>query len=156
MAGIVDVIGKYVKPYKKVIIIVLILIAFIFAIRFWMKTNNVEPNKFDDVANSGDRNKDAIIYFFHVDWCPHCKTALPEWEAFKNTHDGKVINGYSLKCIDEDCTDESKPEVSTLINTFKLESFPTVKMVRGDQTIDFDSKVTSTTLGSFANMMLGD
>jgi|TARA_B110000879_G_scaffold212736_1_gene310528 thiol-disulfide isomerase/thioredoxin len=156
MANIIDVIGKYIQPYKKIMIIVFILIAFYYAIRYWMNINNLEymENKFDDVANSNLREKEAIIYFFHVDWCPHCKTALPEWNAFKTANDNKLIKNYRIKCEDVDCTDESDSKVSSLVNRFNIESYPTVKMVRDDKEIDFDSKVTQTTLTSFTKMML--
>ena len=81
MANIVDVIGKYIQPYKKVIIIVLIILAFYYSIRYWMSVNNMEymENKFDDVANTNLREKETIIYFFHVpSYRPrlHCNSRL--------------------------------------------------------------------------------
>ena len=43
------------------------------------------------------------------------------------------------------------------METFKVDSFPTVKMVlNGDQTIDFDSKITKRTLDTFINTVITD
>ena len=97
--------------------------------------------------------KEAIVYMFHVDWCPHCKKAMPEWTAFKNQYDGLEINGYVIKCIDIDCTNE-KSDVKSAMNKYKITSFPTVKLIKEEQTIDFDSKITRTSLGTFVDTML--
>ena len=156
MVQIVDVLNKYVRPYKRTFIFVAILAVFIYAIYYWSTRNKIEPPEFDDVANSSDRQKEAIVYFFHANWCPHCKKAAPEWDSFKLTHHDKVINGYIIKCQDVDCTDESNTTSNTLINRFHVDSYPTVKMERDGTIIDFDSKVTSSSLGSFATMMLND
>lgn len=156
MVHIVDVLNRYFRPYKRVFIFILILVIFIYAIRYWMNRTKVEPTKFDDVANSTDRQKDAVIYFFHADWCPHCKKAEPEWAAFQTSYHNKVINGYTINCTDVNCTDETNTASTALINKFGVDSYPTVKMDRDGTIIDFDSKVTSSALGSFANIMLVD
>jgi thiol-disulfide isomerase/thioredoxin len=109
-------------------------------------------NKFSDVANANRRQKEVMIYFFHVDWCPHCKNALPEWNAFKSQYDEKEVNGYVLKCVDTDCTSETG-EVTRVIKTYNIDSYPTVKMVKDGKTIDFDSKITKTSLEKFATVM---
>ena len=93
--------------------------------------------------------------FFHVDWCPHCKTALPEWENFKKQFNNKEVNGYITKCVDVDCTDENS-KVQNMISKYDIESYPTVKMVKDKNTIEFDSKITSNTLEHFVNTMLMD
>ena len=46
---------------------------------------DVENREFDDKESS---NENEII-FFYVDWCPHCKTARPQWDAVKKTYHGK-------------------------------------------------------------------
>jgi len=120
---------------------------------WYSRQNKKKTDRFKDVANTNRRNKEAIVYFFHVDWCPHCKTAQPEWDAFKTQYDSIEINGYDIKCIDINCTEESS-DVKYLMNQYKIESYPTVKLVLDDRTIDFDSKITRTSLTSFVNTML--
>jgi thiol-disulfide isomerase/thioredoxin len=130
-----------------------IVLAFVIAIRMWLKTT-VTDDKFDDVANSNERDKEATVYFFHVDWCPHCKTALPEWAGFSTSFHNKVINGYTIKCKEVDCTEPVSTDKTALMNRFGVESYPTIKMVRDTTVIDFESRVTTSALSSFVNTML--
>jgi len=154
MSNIVDVINRLVRPYAYRILAVIILILFIIIAYYaYTNYNTQKKNKFADVANANRRNKEVVIYFFHVDWCPHCKTASPEWNNFASKYDGKEINGYIVKCMDENCTNETS-DITALINKFNIDSYPTVKMVKDGTTIDFDSKITSSSLEKFANTML--
>jgi thiol-disulfide isomerase/thioredoxin len=154
MANLIDVVTKLIRPYYYRIITVVLIILFIVVGYYGYNTIvNKEKNKFKDVANENRRNKEAPVYFFHVDWCPHCKKALPEWKKFASTYDGKEINGYLIKCYDVDCTNETS-DVTVFINKYKIESYPTVKLIRDDNTIDFDSRITSSSLDQFVNTML--
>ena len=154
MANLIDVIKKYIRPYYYYIIIVITIIVFSALAYYWYNQYKPKMNdRFKDVANMNRRNKEAIVYMFHVDWCPHCKKAMPEWTAFKNQYDGLEINGYVIKCIDIDCTNE-KSDVKSAMNKYKITSFPTVKLIKEEQTIDFDSKITRTSLGTFVDTML--
>ena len=154
MANFIDVLKKYISPYYYYIITIIIFVIFLTVGILWYKSQNKKSdNRFKDVANTNRRNKDANLYFFHVDWCPHCKTAQPEWDAFKNQYNGVEINGYIINCIDKNCTEETS-DIKYLMNEYKIESFPTIKLVVDDKTIDFDSKITRTTLTSFVNTML--
>ena len=92
--------------------------------------------------------------FFHADWCPHCKKAQPEWNTFKSQYDGTTVNGYVIKCVDINCTNEKDSSVTASINEYKIESYPTVKMLKDNQVIEFDSKITNTSLNSFVETML--
>jgi thiol-disulfide isomerase/thioredoxin len=157
MSGLLEVINKYVRPYYYVIIVVILLVIFGYAGKYaydrYMGRNDKKKNKgFKDVANANMRDDVVIIYLFHVDWCPHCKTALPEWKKFMNLYDGKEVNGNKIKCVELNCTDETA-EVTKAIREYKIEGYPTVKMVKGDQVIDFDSKISSYTLEQFVETM---
>lgn len=112
-----------------------------------------KDNKFADVANANKRSHEVIIYFFNVDWCPHCKTAKPEWEKFVKLYDGKEKGDYVIKCFDYNCTDETA-EVTKVINKYNIESYPTIKMLKDNQVIEFDSKITEYTLEQFVNTMV--
>jgi thiol-disulfide isomerase/thioredoxin len=154
MAGLYEVINKFLRPYSKVILIVSLVIIFIIVGYYGYQKYGTKPeNKFKDVANANRRNKEATVFFFHVDWCPHCKKAQPEWNSFCTQNDGKEINGYQIKCVDVDCTQET-PDVTRAINQYKIDSYPTIKMLRDENVIEFDSKITSSTLNSFVNTML--
>ena len=157
MPGLVEVVGNLIRPYYYYLLIITFVSIFA-ALSYYAYNNYYKKtldNKFANVANANRRNKEAEVMFFHVDWCPHCKKALPEWNNFKKQYNDKEINGYIIKCKDIDCTTESS-DITSLTNKFQIESYPTVKMVKDTNTIEFDSKITSKTLERFVNTMLLD
>lgn len=99
---------------------------------------------------SNDGSKSAELILFYVDWCPHCKTAKPEWETTKSTFDGKKINGYKVVFTDVNCTNETK-EIEKMVTNYKIEGYPTIKLIKDGQVIDFDAKPTQSSLTHFIN-----
>jgi len=157
MANIVDVFRRLISPYYYYIISIIVLVIFL-SVTYYAYYNiykKSETNKFKNVANANRRNKEVTIFFFHVDWCPHCKKALPEWTTFKAQNDGKQVNGYLVKCVELNCTNETS-DITRAINEYNIDSYPTVKMLKENQKIEFDSKITSTALDSFVITMLND
>ena len=156
MANIIDVLYRdYVAPYKRLVLILFLIVLFIILGYFgyqWYAKPQMGNKEMKDIANTNRRDNIVEIFFFHVTWCPHCKTALPEWNKFKSQYDGQQYNGYLIKCIDMDCTEDvdSKGEpnepVHTYISRFGIEGYPTVKMIKDGKTIDFDSKITKSSL----------
>jgi len=156
MATFTGVLNKYLKPYLPAVLsIIIAIVLIIIAILYLKRRSEAEKQKkFSDVANENRRNNSAEILFFNVTWCPHCKTAKPEWDTFESQNNGRVVNGYEVKCVNVDCTDEEDSKVSSMMQKYKIESFPTVKMLKDNKVIEFDSKITSTALESFVNIML--
>jgi len=113
----------------------------------------IDNRKTESISNMAQRPEDVQVYFFYADWCPHCTKAKPEWNTFKSEFDGKEMNGNKIQAIEVDCT-ETTPQNSPLIQKFNVDSFPTIKMMKSDKQIDFDSKVTSSSLSQFVNSML--
>jgi len=103
--------------------------------------------------NDGSGSKHAELLFFSVDWCPHCKTAKPEWESLKNDYQGKTINGYVIIFTEVNCTNEN-PEIEKLMNTYKIEGYPTIKLLKDGQVIEYDAKPTKATLEQFLKSVL--
>jgi thiol-disulfide isomerase/thioredoxin len=107
------------------------------------------------IANGQGGGGDILIYFFSVDWCPHCKTAKPEWQTFSDNYDDAEINGYTIRCMSKDCTDDSDAAVQDMVQKYQIEGYPTIKMVKEGKTIDFDAKVTNGNLEKFVTNMVG-
>ena len=107
------------------------------------------------IPNGQGGGGDVLIYFFHVDWCPHCKTAAPEWKTFSSNYNDDEKNGYTIRCIDMDCTNDKDPAVQEMIQRYAIEGYPTIKMVKDGKTIDFDAKVTENNLKKFLENMVG-
>lgn len=156
MAGIVDVVNKYFRPYLFKLMILILFVIFAYAAYYGYHSIYLKrASKFSNVANSGGSSSGnvATVYMFHVDWCPHCKKALPEWNSFVSAYDGKEVNGHVIKCVDVDCTKESS-EVTSIIDQYNIESYPTIKLVKDDKVIEFDSKISQNTLEQFVNTMV--
>ena len=158
MSTFVEVVKRFVKPYYYIIIAVIVLIVFIIVANYSYNTFYTKPNKakesgYSDVANASTDLIEVIIYFFHVDWCPHCKSALPEWDKFKNEYNNKVKGKYIIKCKTINCTDETS-EITRLINEYNIEGYPTVKMLKEGNKIEFDSKINFGSLEQFVESMV--
>ena len=114
-------------------------------------TSNSEDNEMN--SGSGSGSGEAELMFFYADWCPHCKTAKPIWEELKSEYENKKINGYTVMFTDVNCTNES-PEIESLMNKYKIEGFPTIKLLKNGQIIEYDAKPSKTTLVEFLNTAL--
>tara|TARA_B110000967_G_scaffold180371_1_gene196635 strand:+ start:3136 stop:3618 length:483 start_codon:yes stop_codon:yes gene_type:complete len=160
MPTFIDSLKKSLTPYYVYIIIFIVSIVFIIVsylvIQKYKQTYVKNEGLMNDIANANTRKstETATIMMFHVDWCPHCKTAKPGWDQFKAQLDGKVINGFTLKCIDHNCTDDKDSKIQSLLNKYNIESYPTIKLLKRDEVLDFDSKITKSSLTSFVNTML--
>ena len=104
-------------------------------------------------TSGGGGNKVAEMFLFYVDWCPHCKTAKPEWNDLKAEYENKEINGYKLIFTEVNCTNES-PEIEKMMNTYKIDGFPTIKLLKDGQVIEYDAKPTKETMEQFLNTVL--
>jgi thiol-disulfide isomerase/thioredoxin len=161
MSSIKNIFFNFIDPRKQVIWIVILILIFIAASIYGY--NNfylpwLSSKKYSDVTNvdptsTGDVG-DVTIYLFSADWCPHCKTALPEWENFAHNYNGKEINGYEISCVNINCTNDKDVKVIEYIKKYDIQGYPTIKMVKGTKIIDFDAKVTNTALESFVKNMV--
>ena len=146
---------KSIKISQNVIIGIVIFILFAVISFYCYKTYapksaykaNREPV---DGSSSG---KTAEIMLFFVDWCPHCKTAKPIWEELKAEYQNKKINGYAVVFTEINCTNET-PEVENMVNKYKIEGYPTIKLLKDGQVIEYDAKPSKATLDQFLNTVL--
>ena len=135
-----------------VISVILLIIAAIFYYYFYvlpkMKTS-YSSNK----TEGFDNNKEAELLFFFADWCPHCKTAKPVWEELKSKYENQTINGYKVQFNEINCTTESE-DVEKMMNKYNIEGFPTFKLLKDGQIVEYDAKPTKETLNEFLNTVL--
>lgn len=157
MANLVDYISLKLRPYSRIITITFLLLIFIIASYYayvaFMKPQIANRNKpkFDDVANESTQKNSIVVRMFHVDWCPHCLKALPEWHSFCDQYNGKEMNGYKIVCDrnGNNCTKDQDPTISQAIDTYNITQYPTVFLIKDNQRYDFDAKITATTLEQF-------
>jgi thiol-disulfide isomerase/thioredoxin len=106
-----------------------------------------------DSDNSQTSNSDAEIIFFFADWCPHCKKAKPHWEEVRQSYSGKVVNGYTLVFTEVDCSKETD-EMKQITTEYEIEGYPTIKLVKDGQVIEYDAKPDKDTLEKFINTVI--
>ena len=143
--------------YKSQIFIVIAIIAFcilgyLFYYQYVNKDTVFNANR-ENVSSDQNSNKTAQMMLFYVDWCPHCKTAKPEWENLKSEYEGKQINGYTVTFTEYNCTAETA-ENDALLNKYKIEGYPTIKLLKGSQVIEYDAKPTKSTMEQFLHTVL--
>ena len=83
----------------------------------------------EQLSSESSSSKEAELMLFYVDWCPHCKTAKPDWEELKTQYENKTINGYHI-------------------------IFTEIKLLKDGQVIEYDAKPSKDTLDQFLNTVL--
>mgnify|MGYP001995477432 CR=1 FL=1 len=107
---------------------------------------NYVPNK--EFA-SGRVDQGPAVYFFYTTWCPHCKTAKPIWNEFKASLKEKKVNGQKVEFIEVDC-DKDK----ALADRYNVKGYPTIKLVSGNEVVEYDAKPDLTSLHQFLKSSL--
>lgn len=137
-----------------------LLIAVFFAVvahqiytRYVKNKNNYSYYEgYSNAPNSGSAEPPvATIRMFKVDWCPHCKKALPEFQAIQDQYNGQVVNGHKLAFV---VVDGEDPANEDLVNQFKVQGYPTVVLTKDGKNIEYDAKVDRATLEKFINTMV--
>lgn len=152
MPDIRDYVATKIRPYTGVILTVIMIIIFILLGIYVVRKYGdkfIKTKRFNDIANESPSDTPIRITMYSVDWCPHCKKAAPEWDAFENAYNKKIVNGYMVQCVKMDCTDASDPTVKAAVEANEVDSYPTVILMRGNERFDFDAKITKGALEQF-------
>lgn len=122
-------------------ILVLIALAIFGFYKYTQKPKYIDNKEFDTDDNSPDA-KAIDVYYFYVDWCPHCKKSRPAWNELKSAMPS--VNGRPIHYHEVNC-DENPQEA----DKFDVTSYPTIKMVNNKQVVEYDAKPELTTLKQF-------
>lgn len=102
-----------------------------------------------DIRNNHPNEEVVTLYFFGVEWCPHCKHAKPEWESFVKDNENKTFNGKKVNFVMVDCDKDS-----ALADKYDVSGYPTIKLDTGADVIEFKSKPEKDALTQFLNNSL--
>jgi len=161
--GIIQKITNYISKINiNTIIIFSLFLTFIFiSIYIYYKyipqklnskfNHNLENSNNNNNNNNNDLQAELLL--FSVDWCPHCKKAKPIWDDLKTEYENKNINGYKIIFTDIDCTNET-PEIESIIKKYSIDGYPTIKLLKDNQVIEYDAKPSKSTLIEFLNTVL--
>ena len=139
------------------IIFVSILIGIIAAYYYYSIAPTFDPkfapnNEFS--VGRGPYEVDAMLKFFYVDWCPHCKDSRPIWDEIKAKFNGEKINDQVIVFEEVNC-DKDQGQA----DKYNIEGFPTIKLVMPEKgkegelgtekVVEFDAKPDVKTLERF-------
>ena len=161
--GFKETVSNFLNPYTNYYIGFVygfIFFVLLCLIAYYVYKNNVlkELNKpgTSDIPNSGELKGDTAVHFFFADWCPHCTKAKQPWNSFKTMYTDKTVNGYKIKFKEHDMTDDDSDETNRTRKMYNIEGYPTVKMKKGNDMIDFDAKITIDSLKEFIENVTQD
>ena len=120
---------------------------------YYSKTNTTFNANNEHNTSGLTGEKSAELLFFFADWCPHCKTAKPIWDDLKSEYQNKTINGYTVLFTEINCSEETA-EVEKMMNQYNVEGYPTIKLLKDGQVIEYDAKPSKETLTQFLNTVL--
>ena len=124
---------------------IIFLVAAIYTYRRYVSPtvnrNYVANNEFSPESNISNS---ADLYFFYTTWCPHCKKSMPVWQSLKDELNGKELKGVTVNFIEVDCDKEP-----ALAEKYDVQGYPTIKLVKGNQVIEYDAKPDKDTLLEF-------
>ena len=135
---------------KKGLIIILISIAIFLTLSIFIYKNvikNLLNNKHQvnkEFVNKNDSN-DVLILYFYTQWCPYCKQSMPEIKKFEEYVTG--LNGeidYKITVTKIDCD-----ENTTMADKYKIQGYPTIKLIYKGKVYDYDAKPTKQNLIQF-------
>lgn len=143
---------KKVLIFAFVFVILIVTSVFLYKyINSYNSTSSQYKENTNVASSSSDSQvgpKSATVYFFYTTWCPYSLAAIPEWEKIVDKYSKNSVNGYNINFIDVDCTKETV-EIENMINKYNIEGYPTLKMIKDDQVIEFDAKAKFENIKNF-------
>ena len=74
-------------------------------------------------------------------------------DGFPPSNKNKTINGYQVVFTEVNCSEETA-EVDKMMNQYNVEGYPTIKLLKDGQVIEYDAKPSKETLTQFLNTVL--
>ncbi|MBE7707012.1 MAG: hypothetical protein E7Z91_07220 [Cyanobacteria bacterium SIG30] len=90
-------------------------------------------DKGQSFTKAKEENK-PILTFFYVDWCGYCKRFAPTFD--KLSKDKDIKNKFAIAYVH--C---ESAENSDLVSEYKIEGFPTVFIVKGEEKIQVPNNI---------------
>ena len=150
MQAMKGAVGNTLRAKKRSLIVTTALVALGAVIMYGFYIKVLKPRLNSDyTANKefiakGEDDYTVDIIYFYTTWCPYCKKAKSEWDRFRSQWEEKGISGYKLKFTEVDCDINE-----SLADKYKVDGYPTIKMIKQGKVIDYDAKPDQDTLNQF-------
>lgn len=138
--------------YKYAFALFALIILVLFGVLFYKKylkqqinpefAENKEFVTVDEEEEVIDRSI-STAYFFTVEWCPYCKSAMPDWNKITKKYENQQINGQDInfKLVDCSSVDDSNDlgakcdnleDYEQSLFTNNVTGYPTIIVVKGE------------------------
>lgn len=146
------------KNNAKSIILLVIFIILFSIISYFIYTKFIKNksshilNKEFDYTNTTNSSNKVNLYYFYTEWCPYCKKANPVWDDFCKEIDSKYNNSsYQFNYFKIDCEKNQK-----MADKYKVEGYPTIKMVYNKTIYDYNAKPDKNNLLEFVKTVTNE
>lgn len=145
----VDKMKNFAKNNLYSIIAILLFVGVLCYLVYRMYNGHVKNAVGYESPEQGGNSNIVDVMYFYTNWCPHCKNAKPEWDQFKEIYQGKTINNMKINCLDINCDEDE-----ATADQYKVEAYPTIKLLKDGTVYEYDAKPNVETLGQFLNSVL--
>ena len=108
---------------ENVVIAVLVIVLVVLVVVYVNKNNEQFQTK-------------GVLYFFYVDWCPHCTSAKPVFNKLED--DPSVTSKAEIKRVNCEGSEDEKQ----LAKDFNVRGYPTVVFVIGGERKELEAGVS--------------
>lgn len=139
---------------KQFLIVFIVTLIFIAAALYTYRryvSSRINPSYVANNEFIQGQNEPKVVdlYFFYTTWCPHCKKAKPVWDSLKSEIGDNKFKGYNINFLEVDC-DQDKETA----DKYDVKGYPTIKLIKGNQVIEYDAKPNKDTLLEFLHSSL--
>ena len=139
------------KDKKKLLVLLIVIVIFLSLTLFMYKhfiknllDKNHQVNK-EYVNKNNNTSNDVLILYFYTQWCPYCKQSMPEIKKFEDYVNGlNGENSYKITVTKIDCDEDS-----AMANKYKIQGYPTIKLIYKGKVYDYDAKPSKENLIQF-------
>jgi thiol-disulfide isomerase/thioredoxin len=125
-----------------ILFITLGLVLYNNSIKDFINRKHVLNNEF---INNTEKSTEILILYFYTEWCPYCKQSMGELDLFEEYIKGEnAEKKYNITLTKIDCDKQT-----TLADKYKIEGYPSIKLIYQNNVYDYDARPNKASLIQF-------
>ena len=98
-----------------------------------------------EYVNNVSKQEEILLLYFYTEWCPYCKQSMPEINRFEEYIKGETGSAnYNIILTKIDCDKQT-----TIADKYKIEAYPSIKLIYKNKVYDYDAKPNKANLIQF-------